>query len=450
MIIIRFLGNILRNTYLQRRWYMLALAICLVFIAAFVFPPLMYAGYASLAIFIAATFFEIFSLYMFGQPAEGNREMAKVLSLGDENKIFIHLNSHYPLKTRTEIYEELPEQLQIRDFCIKTSLQKDQKTRLEYNILPKERGLYIFGDTVLMFFGILGLTSRRFVLPTAVNMKVYPSIIQMKKFELRNLQKTAVQFGLKRKRKIGQSYEFEQINNYVTGDDFRHINWKATGKTGGLMVNNYVEEKSQQVYCILDKSRNMLMPFKGLSLLDYAINTSLVLSNTGLGKSDKAGLISFSQKIETHLKASHRKNQLSFILDALYNETTNDKESNYEILYHFMRQNIGQRSLIFLFTNFESRYNMVRKLDVLRKIARHHLLVVVFFENTEISEYSTQTAANVREIYERTIAKKFTIEKFKITQELQQQGIMSIYTRPENLTINSINKYLEIKSRGLI
>ena len=98
-------------------------------------------------------------------------------------------------------------------------------------------------------------------------------------------------------RRIGHSYEFEQIKNYVRGDDYRSINWKATSRRGHLMVNQYEDERAQQVYNIIDKSRSMKMPFNGMSLLDYAINTSLVISNVALQKHDRAGLMTFSDKM---------------------------------------------------------------------------------------------------------------------------------------------------------
>jgi uncharacterized protein (DUF58 family) len=87
--------------------------------------------------------------------------------------------------------------------------------------------------------------------------------------------------------------EFEQIKEYVSGDDIRTLNWKASARKGGLMINNFMEEKSQQVYCIIDKGRLMKMPFDGLTLLDYAINTCLVLSNVCLRKQDRVGVITF-------------------------------------------------------------------------------------------------------------------------------------------------------------
>lgn len=442
--------RIFRNTYFQSRWFLAALCLSAWFGISFAFPPLLVVGYVLTAVFVLLTFIDIILLNKTFSPLTAQRSMAKMLSLGDENNIKLTLVSETNIDLNISIIEELPLQLQERNFTINCVLKKQDRQILNYIVRPLERGKYQFGATIALCSSKLGLIQRRIELPTNIDMAVYPSIIQMKKFEIRNLDKTAFYYGVKKKRRIGQSYEFEQINNYVPGDDFRHINWKATGKLNTLMVNHYVEEKSQQIYCIIDKSRNMMLPFNGLNLLDYAINASLVLSNVALGKSDKAGLITFSQQVDSYVKAINRPGQLNRILETLYNEQSNFKESNYEYLYHHLRYSLGGRSLIFLFTNFESRYNMERNLSVLRKLAKQHLLVIIFFENTEISEFAAQPAKTVEDIYTRTIAKKFSIEKFKIAQELQKHGIISIYTRPEELTINAINKYLEIKSRGLL
>ena len=94
--------------------------------------------------------------------------------------------------------------------------------------------------------------------------------------------------------------EFEHIKEYVVGDDFRTVNWKATARRGALMVNNYQDEKSQQVFCLIDKGRVMKMPFEGMTLLDYAINASLAMSSVAIKKDDKAGLITFQHKNQYH------------------------------------------------------------------------------------------------------------------------------------------------------
>jgi uncharacterized protein (DUF58 family) len=279
---------------------------------------------------------------------------------------------------------------------------------------------------------------------------VYPSVVQMKKYELKALARISTQEGIKKLRRIGHSYEFEEIKDYVRGDDYRSINWKASGRSQELMVNQYEDERAQQVYSAIDSSRAMRMPFNGMSLLDYAVNTSLVISNIALLKSDKAGLLTFADKMQTFIKAERNRKQLAKILEALYAQREETLEANYEQLYQAARYYTNGRSLIFLYTNFESIYALERVLPVLRRINRLHLLVVIFFQNTGIEDFTKTSVNTTEEIYDHTIAQKFMMEKAQLTTELRRYGIQSILTRPEDLSINTVNKYLEFKSRGLI
>jgi uncharacterized protein (DUF58 family) len=276
---------------------------------------------------------------------------------------------------------------------------------------------------------------------------VYPSFMQLRKFQLLSQTTIQTEHGSKRMRKIGHSMEFEQIKEYVRGDDIRTINWKATARRQSMMVNNFSDEKSQQVYCIIDKGRLMKMPFGDLSLLDYAINSSLVLSNVCLQKQDRVGLITFANKMGTMLAADRKPIQKANILQLLYNEETAFLESDYEMLYLQLRSRVKQRSLLVLFTNFESMSGLKRQLPYLRSIAKHHLLLLVFFENTSLATVAAGTAATVEEVYAKTIAEKFAYEKRLIVKELLKYGILSILTAPEKLTMNAINKYLELKAR---
>jgi uncharacterized protein (DUF58 family) len=194
----------------------------------------------------------------------------------------------------------------------------------------------------------------------------------------------------------------------------------------------------------------MKMPFDGLSLVDYAINSTLTILNIALKKEDKSGLITFSDTIGTTIRAEKHSGQLRNILEGLYNEKERFTEANYELLYMHVRNYIKVRSLIFLYTNFESFYAIQRAVSILRKINKLHLLVVVFFENAEILDYSKSNAQNLEEIYLTTIAQKFVVEKKLIKQELNKYGIQTIITTPQELSMNTINKYLELKARGMI
>jgi len=248
-------------------------------------------------------------------------------------------------------------------------------------------------------------------------------------------------------RRLGHSMEFEQIKEYVRGDDYRTINWKATARKDALMVNNYTDERSQQIYCLVNKGRVMKMPFAGLTLLDHAINASLVLSNVALVKQDKAGLITFAENLDTFVLADTKTTQMSIILETLYKQQTRFLEPDFEKLFSVIRNRITNRSLLILFTNFESLESLQREMPALKKIAHYHLLLVVFFENTELKSVIGSKVSRMEDIYIKTIAEKFAFEKRLMVKELHKNGIPSILTTPENLTVNTVNKYLELKTR---
>lgn len=442
--------RIFKNINFQQRFFLIFAVIIFVFAFSFILKSLFPFAQLLLIIGLLAAFFDAMLLFSDNVAFDAERSHSNLLSLGDKNKIHIRIRNKSNYKFNLKIIDELPVQLQIRDFAMYMEIDKKESRNLEYEIFPTSRGKYLFGNIHIYIHSRLGLVSRKISFETESEIAVYPSIIQMKKYELNAIKSFNKMLGFKKIRQIGHSYEFEQIKNYIPGDDNRSVNWKASSRRGELMVNQYEQERLQQVYSVIDKSRSMKMPFNGLSLLDYAINSSLVISNISLQKYDRAGLLSFSDRIGSVIKADNRKNQLTNILQALYNEKEHNLEANYELFYSGVRNLIKGRSLIFLYTNFESIYALERVLPILRKINKLHLLVVMFFENTELKDISEKESATVMDIYTQTIARKQLIEKTLIQQELLKHGIQAIKSKPEDLSINTINKYLELKARGMI
>jgi uncharacterized protein (DUF58 family) len=446
VIIKKYIGNL----YLTTRFY-LALGLCIVlFVASFFYKPILQLPKVLLTVFLVLVFIDYLFLFIVSKSPTAKRLIADRLSNGDENKVELQIINKMPFTVRMQIIDELPVQFQKRDWQLNHQFAAKEQKNIIYKIRPVDRGEYYFGDIILYVQSLLGLLMRRHNIDATEMVPVYPSFLQLRKYEL--ISQTAIQteHGNKRMRKIGHSMEFEQIKEYINGDDIRTINWKATARKAGLMVNNYTDEKSQQVYCIIDKGRLMKMPFNGLTLLDYAINSSLVLSNVCLQKQDRVGLITFSSKMGSLIAAERKPIQREHILQLLYNQTTSFLESDYEMLYMQIRSRIKQRSLLVLYTNFESLSGLRRQLTYLRSIARHHLLMVIFFENTELHQLSNLNAENVEDVYVKTIAEKFEFEKRLIVKELQKHGILAVLTTPEMLTINAINKYLEVKARQAI
>ena len=445
------LQNFYTSLFFGRRFYWGMVGVIFLFILSYSFPFLLNIAILFFLFFLFVVILDGIILFSRRASVRAWRELADQFSNSDLNKVKLHIFNHYPFLVQIRVIDELPYQLQQRNFLISDTLKANSGTILDYQVRPTERGEYVFHDINIFIKSPLGLLIRRKIEKAEKMVKVLPSFFALRQYELLAYSNQLAEAGNRKIRKIGHSLEFEQIKEYVSGDDIRSINWKATGRRGGqLMVNSFIDEKSQQVYCLLDKGRVMKMPFEGLSLLDYAINATLILSRVALVKQDKAGLVSFSDQIGDFLPADHKAIQMSNILETLYNQKTKFQETDFEKLYALIRTRITQRSLLVLFTNFESLSALRRQMPYIRSIARNHLLLVVFFENTALGELTRTNVNDIGDLYIKTIAEKFVYEKRLIVKELQQHGIATILTAPQNLTVNIVNKYLEIKARQAI
>jgi uncharacterized protein (DUF58 family) len=437
----------LKSFYLHKIVYYIAGLAAVLFIISYFFPLLYRIAEVILILLLIALVADLLLMYSKNNGLSAKRITAERWSNGDENKVLLELVNLYPFPVLTHIIDELPVQFQERKWLRKLFIKRNGENSLTYIVRPVERGEYIFGNINVYAHSPLKLVKRRYTFFSEEIVKVYPSYVQMRRYQLLAIGNRLQEAGVKRVRKLGHSMEFEQIKEYVPGDDYRTVNWKATARKGSLMTNNYTDERSQQIYCAVNKGRVMKMPFDGMSLLDYAVNASLVLSNVALGKQDKAGLITFAENLDTFLPADKKPTQMSLMLEALYKQKTRFLESDFEKLFSVIRNRITHRSLIILFTNFESLESLQREMPSLKRIAKYHLLVVVFFENTELRKLQEGHAAAMEDIYIKTIAEKFAFEKKLMVKELIANGIISILTTPENLTVNTINKYLELKNK---
>ena len=439
-----------KSFYINNIIYYIAAAAAVVFVASYFLPPWFRMGVLILILLGLALVVDTLLIYSIKNGVKAERWLPDRFSMGDDNKVILLFQNHYHFPVNISVIDELPVQFQERKWLRKLRMEAKGKSMIEYKLRPVTRGEYVFHDINVYVQAPLGLVKRRYIFPAQHTVKVYPSFVQMRRYQLLAVSNRLQEAGVKKIRRIGHSLEFEQIKDYVRGDDYRTINWKATARKGNLMVNSFTDERSQQVYCLINKGRVMKMPFDNLTLLDHAINASLVLSNVALIRQDKAGLITFEREIDTFLPADKKPTQMNLILESLYRQQTTFLEPDFEKLFSVIRNRITNRSLLILFTNFESLESLNRALPALKRMAHYHLLLLVFFENSELKSITSKQATTLEGIYIKTIAEKFAYEKRQMVKELHKNGILSILTTPANLTVNTINRYLELKTRTSI
>lgn len=379
-----------------------------------------------------------------------HRVMDDRLSLGDDNYIHIDVRIDSPTPLQLTIIDELPIQFQARDVEFALDMREKHAARCSYVVHPTRRGAYDYGSINVYARTFLGLVERRFSFEAARSAKVYASVINMKRQELRAFSQSGKPHGARRIRRLGHTMEFEKIKPYVAGDDRRTINWRATARTGAPMVNLYQAERAQDVYAIIDTGRVMKMPFLGLTLVDHAVNASLAFSNIVLKTNDRAGLIVYDNKSARVVPAEGNIRHLGDINDVLYALDTQFLESDDVHMVRGVRAATHSRALLMLYTNIESMSALKRRLPAFRALSRNHVLVVVIFENTELRSVVNEEAHNLEGVYRTTVAADFALTKRELVAELRRLGIYAILTAPEDLSAATIDVYLEMKARGVI
>ena len=439
--------------YLRRRFYLLLLAVALVTGLGYAYAPLFTVGRLLTLLLLIATLADV-ALLWHRRAITAERRLSTRFSNGDDNTITISVESTYPFPVRLEVIDELPSQFQQRDFSSLFSASSPSRllcsggaaAHLAYSLRPTRRGVYSFGHVLVFASTHLGLVERRYRCASPCDVCVYPSFQKLHQYELMAISQNLQQPGIKRIRRIGRNTEFEHIRDYLRGDDYRTVNWRATARLSRPMVNVYQDERSQQVFCIVDKGRVMQQAFEGMTLLDYAINASLALSYVAMRKEDRAGLITFNDNLETFVAADRRPGHINKLMETLYAEQTNFEETDFSALSVGIGRHISKHSLLILFTNFMGLVSLQRQLPFLLQIARRHRLLVVFFNDVELQQFVDSPAATAEQRCQHEVAEKFVAEKQLVSATLRQYGILSLLTSPQELTVDVINRYLAVRA----
>lgn len=442
--------HFLRSLFLTRRFFGIGWGVAALFVTAYFLPVLLPVAYVAVALLIVATVLDMVRLHGGKAGIHASRHTLAKWSNGDENPVTVEVRSDYRVPVKIRVLDELPPQLQERGLDLHAEIVAGGTAHLHYLVRPLTRGVYAFGAINVLVQTKLGLAERRYKQEQGREIAVYPSYVHLRKYELMAEADPFSAAGVRKVRRSAQRSEFEQIRDYIPGDDRRTVNWKATARRAKLMVNQYQDEKAQQIVSLIDTGRTMKMPFGGLTLLDRAINATLVLSDIALKKDDKAGVITYSNTVHSVLPPARDKGWMHRVMELLYAQRTDFAETDMEALYSRVKRVLPQRSLLVVYTNYESLSAMRRQLPFLQLLSRAHLVAVVIFRNTELDALLHRPDRDTMDVYIKAITTKFIHEKELIAKELERHGVLTILTAPDQLSTSVLNKYLEVKARGML
>jgi uncharacterized protein (DUF58 family) len=383
-------------------------------------------------------------------PDDCRREVAQELSLGIPNVITLRLVNRAPRAARLLLKDEPPSGFDAQGHLARLDLPPRTEVVHRYHVTPRRRGDYEFAALNLRFLGPFGLIALQRRLPQPRPVRVYPNLIQVREFDLLARRGRLVQAGLRLSRWRGRGTEFESLRDYLPDDDFRRINWKASARRARLTSQEYEAERSQNVLLVLDLGRLMTTEHQGMSKVDYAVNAALMLGYVCASVGDRVGLLLFSSEIEGYLPPGRGKAQVFRLLRELYRAEPKMVEPNYAAAFHYLNLHSRRRTLVVVFTDIVDPMVSQDVVEQLRALFPAHLPLCVTMKDASLAALSVQEPTDAPRAYERAIAIKTLRERDEALAALRNGGVLVLDTRPEDLTVDLVNRYLEVKARALL
>jgi uncharacterized protein (DUF58 family) len=383
-----------------------------------------------------------------GKKIECTRVMDTKFSLGAENRVTIRITNHSRHALRLRLQDDFPVEFLV-DQVIHTLQVPPHSVRvLTYHLTPLRRGLYRFGDIHLRCWGVLGLVIRQRRVSAQAEVKVYPNLLEVRKYALLVRRGMLHEIGLKNSRRFGEGTEFERLRDYQTDDDFRRIDWKATSRRYKPIVREFETERSQSVIIMLDIGRLMASPIGNLLKLDYAINTSLMTSYVSTLKGDKVGVLTFADTVYQYVAPKRGKKQFLTLLELLYNVQVQSVEPSFAYAFEYLATKQRRRTLLLLFTDILDQESASLLSTAVAQLAKRHLVLCVTLSDSNIVSLAQQFPAHSAMVYQKVLAEKLLHEKREALEVLVKRGVITVDVPAHRLTMTVINKYLELKAQS--
>jgi uncharacterized protein (DUF58 family) len=406
------------------------------------------------ALYDAALVALAFLDYLASEKAEDfqiERDLEDRFSMGAENLVRIGMINQTKRTVVFIIKDEYPPQMElIGPREVRLTVPPGRRRTWSYRLLPTARGDYSFGDTVVRFRSRFGLVWCQLKYPTARTVKVYPNIREAKRNELYAHRNRELKRGQRRSRLRGQGREFESLRDFVVGDEIRHICWAATARRGKLITRQYTIERSQNILVVLDAGRLMTARIGQLTKLDTAINAALSIAYVAVVGGDNIGLLVFSRSVLSFLPPRRDRDQIKRIIEALYNVEPEMIEPSYRRAFSFIGTNCHRRSLIVILTDLVDRDASAELLAYASKLIPRHLPLIVTIADSDLRALVRARPVAPADVYRQSVAEEVLRQREEALSQIRQLGGLALDVPAESLSFELVNKYLEVKERGLL
>lgn len=322
------------------------------------------------------------------------------------------------------------------------------RATVAHRVRAESRGTARVGEAHLRVLGPLGLVWRAERRPLEDIVRVQPGLAGERGRRLRGLRRRLALAGLHAARQRDDRGDFESLREYVRGDDPRTIDWKATARRSTTIVRRYEAERGQNVVLAIDAGRLMTERIDGRERLDHALSAALLLAETALAGGDRVGLLVFSDRIE-HERLPGRV-RLAALADSMADMQARMVEPDYPAAFAQLSTRLRRRSLIVLFSDVIDPRASAALIAHAGRAAARHLPLVVALRNPELDAAAAAPAESEADVYRRIAAEELLQERALALAEMRRAGVLVADTEPRAAVTTVLNRYLEVKRKGML
>ena len=371
------------------------------------------------------------------------------LSIGVANRVTLRVTNPLARPLRLALVDSVPVSFDVDHRRASGTVPPRSSREIAYSARPHHRGTFSFGDIHLRLRGPLDLIERQGRVAATAPANVYPDLHEIRRYEVTLRRGLAYDAGQRRARMPGSGTVFERLREYLPDDDPRSISWTATARRGKPITVEYETERQQRILILLDAGRMMSSTLAGLTKLDHAVNTALMLSYVAIAKGDEVGLLGFADTVRSYALPRRGRKQFLRLTEELRRLEVTTTEPDYRAAFEFLRARTARRALVVLFTDLVDDEASRALVAAVTRLAGNNLVLCCLLADPQLAEVASKVPSSTAELYERVVAEDVQEARARALAILRRRGVHTIDVPAERLTVATIQRYLELKSRFL-
>jgi uncharacterized protein (DUF58 family) len=379
------------------------------------------------------------------------REFGGRFAVGAETEVHVRVLNNSPRPLKLVIKDEYPPQMHLwgsREGRLNVDAQSS--AALVYELTPPKRGRFEFGLIAVRYLSRLGLVWRHTNVGQPVAVKVYPNMRRAREAELKALGARSLVSAHRKTSWRGEGREFESLRDYVRGDELRHISWSATARRGKLVTRQYQIERDQTILIAIDAGRLMTARIEQETKLDSAVHATLALMSAAARGGDNAGIVVFGRRIKAYLPPKRGSEHMDAALEALHAVEPEMIEPSYARAFEFIAANCKRRALVVLLTDLVDEEGSKDLLTSLKILRPRHLPLVVTIGDRDLKAAVRDVPENVNDLFTQSVAEEIIHQREAALRLVEAQGGLALDVNAAALAPALLEKYLQVKERGLL